>query len=110
VRIHEPVISMQLDPDHTGATHGVVSGILRTEELIEELRGTLGAADPSFCEGTAVEGLLNQFRQASDILHNGEQSHDEECDGISIGIGFDAKEIVIGGIAEPEIVSDPCSG
>lgn len=110
LNIESAVISMELDADHGGATKGVISGVLDTEDLIDQLRAVLGAVDPSFCEGTAVEGILNQIRQASDIMADGTQQAGVECNGISIGLGFDATQVTIAGVGSPaEEVPPPCS-
>lgn len=110
LNIESAVITMELDGAHGGATKGVISGVLDTEALIDQLRSVLGAVDPSFCEGTAVEGILNQIRQASDIMKDGSQQTGVECNGISIGLGFDATAVTIDGVGTPaEEVPPPCS-
>lgn len=111
LKIQSAVITMDLDAAHGSATNGVIAGVLNTEDLIEQLRAVLGAVDASFCEGTAVEGILNQIRQASDIMADGSQNPDQTCDGISIGIGFDSTVVTLDGVGEPaEPAPEPCSG
>lgn len=98
LKIRSAVITMDLDSAHGGASNGVIAGVLSTEELIAQLRAVIGNFDRSFCEGTAIEGILNQVRQASDIMQDGTQDPNAECDGISIGLGFDADVVTIGGV------------
>ncbi|HTJ82202.1 MAG TPA: hypothetical protein VL400_10790 [Polyangiaceae bacterium] len=111
LNIRSAVITMELAADHSGATNGVIAGVLDTEELIAQLRDVLGAVDPSFCEGAAVEGILNQIRQASDIMKDGSQDPSATCDGISIGLGFDASPVTISKIGDPAVPGElPCQG
>lgn len=110
LKIQSAVITMDLDAAHGSATNGVIAGVLDTEDLIDQLRAVLGAVDPSFCEGTAVEGILNQIRQASDIMSDGSQDASQTCNGISIGIGFDSTVVTLDGVGEPaEPAPEPCS-
>jgi hypothetical protein len=109
LRIHRPLVTAELSADHTTVSRGIISGVLDTEELVEQMRVTLGAVQQSFCDGGAVEGILNQFRQASDIKANGTQGAGT-CDGISIGLGFSGEAVSIGGFATPlPPVEDPCT-
>ena len=111
LNIRSAVLSMELSADHSTGTNGVIAGVLDTEELIAQLRTVLGAVDTSFCEGAAVEGILNQIRQASDIMKDGSQDPNATCDGISIGLGFDAGIVTIskvGDVAMP--APNPCDG
>lgn len=102
-------LTMDLSSAHDGATGGVVAGVLDTEAFIDQLRDVLGAVQPSFCDGAAVEGILNQIRQASDIMKDGSNGAGQECDGISIGIGFDASVITLNGEGSPaDPVDPPC--
>lgn len=104
------LIAMDMDEDHKGAVNGTIAGVLETEVLITELQKIVGAFQPSLCEGSTIEGILNQIRQASDIMKDGTQDPNKECDGISIGIGFSAKEVQLGAIAPPAgPADDPCA-
>ena len=72
-------------------------------------RRIVGALDSNLCSGSAVEGILNQIRQSSDILMDGTQDPGKTCDGISLGIGFSGKLIKLGDIAEAgEPATNPC--
>jgi len=107
--IGNAVIAMDLSADHKSVTNGTIAGILPTEQLIAELQKIIGAFDPSLCSGSTVEGILNQIRQASDILVDGTQDPSKTCDGISLGIGFTGKQIQLGEIAAPaEPGENPC--
>lgn len=107
--ISNAVIAMDLSADHKGATNGTIAGILPTEQLISELQKIVGALDPTLCSGSAVEGILNQIRQSSDILMDGSQDPSKTCDGISLGIGFTGKQVQLGDVAEAAAPSEnPC--
>jgi uncharacterized membrane protein YgcG len=107
--ISKAILSMDIDPSRNGATNGTIAGILETEPLINELRKIAGSFDEGLCTGTTFDSLADQLRQASDILASGDQNPSQECDGISIGLGFDAKPVQLGDIldaAPPQ--PDPC--
>lgn len=111
LEIQSAVITMELDAAHGGATKGIIAGVLNTEALISSLRDVIGAVDPSLCEGTAVEGILNLIRQASDIMDDGSQDPASECNGISIGLGFDATAVTVDGVGAASPPADPpCQG
>jgi hypothetical protein len=91
-------MAMNLDAGHTGAQGGMLGGVIDTEAFTEQLKSVLGSADPSLCSGMTLDGILTQIRLSSDILKDGTQDPSKTCDGISIGIGFEAKKVVLGGI------------
>lgn len=107
LRITQAVITMELDGDT--ASNGVIAGILKTEELIGEIKRLAGGFSAEFCSGTTIDSLLDQLRRASDIPSDGVQDPGKTCDGISIGIGFDGQKVLLGGIDElTPPGSDPC--
>lgn len=108
--ITSAVLTMELDPGHKGAVNGTIAGVLETEALIEELKKVAGGFQPSLCEGSAIEGIITLIRQSSDILKDGSQNPSLPCDGVSVGIGFTAKQVQLGAIAPPsEPQPDPCA-
>ena len=108
--IGNAVIAMKLSPDHKSATEGTIAGVLETDVLTSELRKVVAAFDESFCEENAtVDSILTQVEQASDIMKNGTQDPNAVCDGISIGLGFEMKEVKLGKVAEPATFEDPCA-
>jgi hypothetical protein len=98
LNIQHARLTMKLDPNHDGAQGGIIAGILDTEAFIQQLKTGIGLFDKSLCTGSTIDGISNQIRQASDILKDGTQDPNKTCDGISIGIGFEAKKVVLGGI------------
>lgn len=102
-------IAMDLAPDHKSVVKGTIAGVLETDVLVEELRNVISAAFPSFCEGPGLDSTLAQVRRAADIMKDGSQDPSQECNAISIGIGFTAKQVQLGDIAPPaEATSTPC--
>ncbi len=109
--IGQAVIATKLGADHKTASEGTIAGIIDTESFIEELRKVAGAFDEGLCSGSTFDSLANQLRQASDIMKDGTQNTAAECDGISIGLGFDMTEVQLGPVAPPaDPQPDPCAG
>lgn len=108
--IENAIITMDINPDRSGAVNGTIAGILPTEQLITELQKVIGAFEPSLCSGGTAESIFNQIRQASDIMADGTQKAGAECNGISLGIGFEALPVKVGPISDPaEPAPDPCA-
>ncbi|MDI3291552.1 hypothetical protein [Polyangium sp. 15x6] len=110
--INSAVITVDLDADRNGGTNGTIAGVLETEALISEISKVAAAFDESFCDPTSptLQSILNLIRQASDIMKDGTQNPGAECDGISIGLGFNAKAVQLGPVAMPgEPPPDPCA-
>jgi len=93
-------------------TNGTIAGVLDTEQLVSQIGKVAAAFDTSFCdpESPTLVSILNQLRQASDILKDGSQDPSKECDGISIGLGFDTAAVQLGPVAKPgDPPPDPCA-
>lgn len=105
-------ITLEMDASHKHGTKGVIAGVLQTDTLINELQKVAGSFDPTFCDpnNATFQSIAAQIRQASDILHDGTQDPTKQCDGISIGLGFDAEVVTLGAI-EPvgPPPPDPCA-
>jgi hypothetical protein len=107
--IGSAILAMKLSEDHKTATEGTIAGILETDVLTTELKKVVAAFDDTFCDDNAtVDSILNQIRQASDIMKDGSQDPSKECDGISIGLGFTMAQVQLGGIGEPAEQTNPC--
>ncbi|MEO7327971.1 MAG: hypothetical protein ABI193_05300 [Minicystis sp.] len=105
--ILDAVVDIHLDPAHASAT-GTIAGVLDAAAFGEEFRKAAGSFDPSLCSGPTIESIINQVRQASDILKNGKQDPNQECSGISIGLGFEAALVKLGDPAALPVSPDPC--
>jgi hypothetical protein len=110
ININQAVITC--DHKTKGAcTNGTIAGIINSEELIMQLKGVAGRISTSLCQGSAFMSIAQQIQQASDILSDGTNASGKPCDGISIGLGFDATEIgkpqKVGALDMPS--ADPCA-
>ncbi len=102
LNIANAVITMNLNPGHTQATGGMISGVLPTSQLTQQIQEVAGSFDMALCSGATICSILSQIEQASDIMADGTQDPTKACDGISIGLGFDAALV-----ANPDKVADP---
>ncbi len=111
--IHEAQLTAQLDAGNppTSATHGIIAGILDTEELINSLQSVAGNISTSFCAGSSTfDSIAQQIRAASDIMNDGTQDSTKTCNGISIGLGFDMKAVQLGKVNDKTPPGpDPCA-
>ena len=89
--------------NHAGAdaANGTIAGVINTKKLVDGLRSVAGRISDSLCSGSAFDSIAQQIEQASDIMSDGTNAAGAQCDAISIGIGFTAKEI-----APPTTVAD----
>jgi hypothetical protein len=101
-------------PGHV--TNGIIAGVIQTEALIASIHNVLGfLGGGQLCSGNAVTNIENEIRQKSDIVVNGNTVSNDPgttCNGISVGLGFQADEI-----AQPTTVApatppgaNPCGG
>jgi len=101
--INDPVVTMPVSVDGSGqfhATEGFVSGVIETSQLVASLNGILAGIGLCSAEGDAIQIL----DEAQDILiaSDGTVSNTAgtACNGISIGLAFDADEI-----AQPDMIA-----
>lgn len=100
ITIHRAKVVAQLANTHDATqpqTFGYISGILDTEEFVVAVSRYIRAWMPAYCSVGFPEYAL-WVRQASDILIDGTQDPEQVCNGISIGIGFTAKPVLLGGV------------
>src|SRR5262249_10952286 len=103
--VHAAQVKFPLAADRKSATGGMIGGVLNTEEFITEVK-KVGYLN-NLC-GPLLNGLITGIRQASDIMTDGTQDTAKTCDGISIGLGFDLKEVQIGGVGPMTPVGMAC--
>jgi hypothetical protein len=109
--IQNAYVTVDLGDGNTSGTNGTIAGVLETEQLVSQIGKVAAAFDASFCdpESPTLVSILNQLRQASDIMKDGSQDPSMECDGISIGLGFNTKSVKLGPVAMPgDAPPDPC--
>jgi hypothetical protein len=100
-------IAMTIAPDGRSAS-GTISGVLPTEAYVNAFKTAAGRISTSLCQGSAVDSVAQQIRQASDILRDGSNLAGVPCDAISIGLGFDATIVKLGAVVTPPSPPNPC--
>jgi hypothetical protein len=109
IPLHHTVVTMQLDVTHTKAALGIISGVITTSDYINLLQQYAGSISTSFCPPSQTfQSIAAQIAQASDIMHDGTQDPNQTCDGISIGLGFEASIVQLGPTVQPTPPSNPC--
>lgn len=109
VALRSARIIMTIAPDDSAVTEGTISGVVDTEELVTAFRESAKRLSPDLCAGTTIDGISDAIRQASDIMRDGTQDPAQTCNGISVGVGFTAKRVVVGPVAPaPPAEPDPC--
>ena len=108
--INQAVVTAAFGADRKTADKGVISGVLGTAELTDGIKKIAGTISSGLCSGSALQGVLDQIKQASDIGSDGTQTEGKTCDGISIGLGFGATASKIGKAAPASVPKDACAG
>lgn len=103
--LHSARVTMFLSEDRKSATGGIIGGVLNTEELVAEVK-KIGAL-LNLC-GAAFDNIIEQVRQASDIMTDGTQDPAQTCDGITIGLNFNMKPAQLGGVGPKAEVGMSC--
>ncbi|APR87666.1 hypothetical protein A7982_13015 [Minicystis rosea] len=106
--IKDPVITMVLDGAHQSATSGTIAGVMPTDAFVTVMKQVAGSFDPTLCSGPTIDSIVAQLEQASDILTDGSQDPSKVCDGISVGLGFDARRVNVGSVVTTPPPPNPC--
>jgi hypothetical protein len=108
--IYQAVMELQLSPDHTTGTHGILGGVVSVQELGKAIAANeIGLGIGDCPENPATIGqLIAQVAVAADMNLDGTQHPDEPCDAISIGIGFTTENATLGAPAPALGIYDPC--
>ena len=86
----------------TNASGGIIAGVIDAATLVTNIQGVAGNISPSFCAGSTFAQVAKSINQAADIMDDGTNVAGTPCNGISVGIGFDADEI-----GQPLVAGDP---
>lgn len=109
--INKAIISFKHNPATKALEGGTIAGVINTEEFVNGISSVAGRFSTDLCSGSTVEGIKGSIRQASDMLADGTQDPSKPCDGISVGLGFTAKQV--GNptkVVQPEVPQDdPCN-
>jgi len=99
-------IAMQVAPGNASATSGTLSGVARTQDVVAWIQLWSGTIASSLCYGAAAMSISSQLEQMSDIMADGTNEPGKQCDGISVGLGFDAVAVHLGNAqAEAPVVT-----
>jgi hypothetical protein len=118
INVHSALITYEPGTTAGTVTNGTIAGTIVTTELIASLMGVAGHISTSLCSGSAFASISQQITQASDIIIDPSSgavtnTAGTACNGISIGLGFDADEIALptsADIAGPTPPApDPCA-
>ncbi|HEY5242676.1 MAG TPA: hypothetical protein VIJ22_14450 [Polyangiaceae bacterium] len=101
-------IAMTLSPDGMTATAGTISGILPTDRLVALAQNVAGTVGTTLCSGSAFLTLAQWIEQSEESLLDGTQDPSLPCDGISIGLGFEAVRVQRGPVAVVPPFGDAC--
>jgi hypothetical protein len=104
--LYSAQMTMTLSEDRKSATGGVIGGVLNTEEFIDQVKKIAWMGD--LCDNPLYAGIETDVRRASDILSDGTQDPTKECDGISIGVQFEMKEVQLGPVGPPADMGNAC--
>ena len=85
----------------------IASGV-PTTGMVAWMKTQAGFVSTSLCSGSAFEAIALQLEQMSDIMVDGTSEPGQVCDGISLGIGFDAVAVHVGPSVVVPGVPDPC--
>jgi hypothetical protein len=100
ININDAVVSMDIAADRSSATNGIIAGVINTQNLLDEVQKIAGSFSSSFCSSSAFDSIASVVKGFSDIMSDGTNGDPSKtCDGISIGIGFDASPAQLGSVA-----------
>ena len=67
---------------------GMAGGVLPTAGMAAAWKNAAGCISTSLCNASALESVLTQLAQASDIGADGSNTSGQACDGVSFGLIF----------------------
>ena len=109
IRLRKVRIEMTISKDRRSVANGTISGVIDSEEIIAQLDRIKGDILPLLCMVPDLfDDYAGRIRDAADIIADGTQDPNETCNGITVGLGFDATLVeVADSAASPEPV-DSC--
>lgn len=112
LHIHHAFLQMDLDPGRDDAVNGTIAGILDPEEILHEIFQAALIVEPDLCMQThtydAYQSLREQLDACADTLLDGSQDPQKTCQGITIGLGFDAHRAQRGPVDTTPPPVPPC--
>lgn len=93
LRLRKATIAGRIAPGRAKITEGRISGVLSADELVSALVHEPIGPSAGLCP---AGGVLDQVRDAADMMADGTQDPQKICDGISIGLAFTAVRSALG--------------
>ncbi|MBX3226926.1 MAG: hypothetical protein KIT84_40760 [Labilithrix sp.] len=112
ITVHHATISFKHDPASQAITTGTISGVVETKALVDSMDALASRFPTPICPGELLDNIKTAIANASDILRDGAQDPARPCDGISIGLGFEAKRVgnpTTAGPPSPDSQTNPCA-
>ncbi len=97
--IHDALITAELSGSGSGLVgkNGAIAGVLDPEALVAQLEKMASGVEPNLCDKSSFDAIAGGIRAASDIMKDGSNGDpSQECNGISIGLGFESVAANIG--------------
>lgn len=93
--VRNAIVTFKHNPSAGGHSleEGTIAGVIDTEEFVSSVVGIAGRFSPQYCQGLGLEVIKTQIRNASDSLLDGTADPTRNCDALSVGIGFTAKQV-----------------
>lgn len=101
-------VAATVSPDGSSISQGTLSGIIPVEWAVFLMRELAARITTNFCSGSALDSVVDQVRQAADILLDGSQDPSKPCDGISFGMAFDGVRVSVGQPVSVAPLGDVC--
>ena len=84
---------------------GIIAGVIDAQTLVTNLQGVAGNIELELCQGSVFQQLATSILQTADIMDDGSNAPGTQCNGISIGVGFDGDEI-----QQPQVTGTASTG
>jgi hypothetical protein len=101
IRIYRPLVTMRFSADRVHVDSGTIAGIIETDELQDEFARLTGLVDKTLCNSSTIASIRQLVGQSSDITADGQPQTSVTCNGISLGIQFQAVSAHLGPVLPP---------
>lgn len=91
--VHHGIITFTHDPANQALVKGTIAGVVDTQALVDSMDALASRFTPPICPGPTLTLIKNAIAASSDIMSDGSQDPSKPCNGISIGLGFEAKRV-----------------
>lgn len=98
LNVRNAIITFKHNPSGAGGRtleEGTIAGVVDTEEFVKSIIGIAGRFSAQYCEGSSRALIEQTIRKSSDSLLDGVADPTRDCNALSVGIGFTAKQVGI---------------